>query len=248
MINTLRDSYSVWWADLRIMRHLWQRFLITSVMSPLLYLLAFGYGLGRNMNVEGVSYLSFVIPGIIALTAMTTSFNGAGMKLNVDRLFYKCFDEILMSPVSSISLIIGKSLIGVLRGLIVSLVFLAIGMALSPMNVGVLFFLTLLVTCFTFAFMGVMAALLAKSHQDFATFSTLVLLPMTFLGGTFFSVSHLPGPLSVFMNIIPLTHSSQCLRAVALGHPFPWLSLLVIAAFGAAFFLACLVKVRKLSI
>lgn len=248
MINILRDSYSVWWEDLRIMRHLWQRFLITSLMSPLLYLLAFGYGLGRNINVEGVSYLSFVIPGIIALTAMTTSFNGAGMKLNVDRLFYKCFDEVLMSPVSSVSLIIGKSLIGMLRGLIVSLAFLAIGMALSPMNVGVLFFLTLLVTCFTFAFMGVLAALLAKSHQDMATLSSVLILPMTFLGGTFFSLNQLPGPLSVFLNIIPLTHSSQCLRAAALGQPFPWLSLLVISVFGAAFFVACLVKVRRLSI
>ncbi len=200
------------------------------------------------MEVEGVSYLEFVIPGIIALTAMTTSFNSAGMKLNVDRLFYKCFDEILMAPVSPLSLILGKSLIGVLRGLIVSLVFLIIGIAISPMKVSPLFILPLLLTCFTFSFMGVLAALLAKSHQDMATFSSLVLLPMTFLGGTFFSSSQLPQALKVILYIIPLTHSSQCLRAVTLGQPFPWLSLLAIVGFGLAFFVGCVMVLRRASV
>jgi len=248
MINVLRDSYSVWWADLRILRHLWQRFLITSLMSPFLYLLAFGYGLGRGMKVEGVSYLEFVIPGIIALTAMNTSFNSAGVKLNVDRLFYKSFDEILMTPISPFSLILGKSLIGVLRGLIVSLIFLIIGVAISPMEVGLLSVLTLLFTCFTFSFMGVLAALLARSHQGMATFSSLVLLPMAFLGGTFFSVSHLPQALKVVLYIIPLTHSSQCLRAGALGQPFPWFSLVAILGFGLAFFLGCVLALKRSSV
>jgi len=244
----LTDSYSVWWADLRILRHLWQRFLITSLMSPVLYLLAFGYGLGRGVKIGETSYLSFVIPGIIALTAMNTSFNSAGMKLNVDRLFCRCFDEMLMAPISPISLILGKSLIGVLRGLIVSLVFVIIGVAISSMKVNFLFVLSLLLTCFAFSFMGVLAALLAKSHQDMATFSSLVLLPMTFLGGTFFPLSQLPEALKMVLYIIPLTHSSQCLRAITLGQPFPWLSLLAIVGYGAAFFLGCVLVLRRTSV
>jgi ABC-type multidrug transport system permease subunit len=248
MVRILKDSYSVWWADLRILRHLWQRFLITSLMSPVLYLLAFGFGLGRGVELEGISYLEFVIPGIIALTAMNTSFNSAGMKLNVDRLFYKSFDEMLMAPINSLSLILGKSFIGVLRGLIISLIFLIIGMALSPIELNILFMLTLLLTCFTFSFMGILAALLAKSHQDMATFSSLILLPMTFLGGTFFSLDQLPEALRVILYIIPLTHSSQCLRMVTLGQPFPWLSLLAIAGFGLAFFLGCVLVLRRTSI
>ena len=68
-----------------------------------------------------------------------------------------------------------------------------------------------------------------------ATFSSLVLLPMTFLGGTFFSLSQLPEALKIVLCIIPLTHSSQCLRAVSLGQSFPWLSLLALTAFGTAF-------------
>lgn len=249
MVNVLVDSYSVLWEDLRVLRHLWQRFLITSLVSPVLYLVAFGWGLGRSINVEGASYLQFVIPGIIALTAMTSSFNGAGMKLNIDRLFYKCFDECLMSPISPLSLIIGKALIGVVRGLISSVAFLIIGFIISPtLMLSPIFAVALLFTCFTFAFLGVLAALLAKSHQDMATFSSLVLLPMTFLGGTFFPLSQLPPALNVILHILPLTHSSQCLRAVTLGQPFPWLSLLALGGFGLTFFLGCIIALRRASV
>ena len=253
MVNILVDSYSVLWEDLRVLRHLWQRFLITSLVSPVLYLVAFGWGLGQGRNVEGVSYLEFVIPGIIALTAMTSSFNGAGMKLNIDRLFYKCFDECLMSPISPLSLIIGKASIGVVRGLISSTAFLIIGFIISSiipptLTLSPLFAVALVLTCFAFAFLGVVAALLAKSHQDMATFSSLVLLPMTFLGGTFFPVDQLPQALKVVLYILPLTHSSQCLRAVTLGQDFPWISLLAIVGFGLVFFLGCILVLRRTSV
>jgi len=248
MVNLIQDSYSVWWADLRILRHLWQRFLITSLMTPMLYLLAFGFGLGRGMTIEGVSYLEFVIPGIIALTAMNTSFNSAGAKLNVDRIFYKSFHEMLLAPISPLSLVLGKSFIGVLRGLITSSVFLIISMALSPMRIDAPFVLTLLLTCFTFSFMGIMAALLARSYQDMTAFTSMIILPMTFLGGTFFPVDQLPEALKIAIHFIPLTHTSQCLRAVTLGQPFPWLSLLALAGFGLAFFLACLHLLRRASV
>lgn len=248
-INMLMDTYSVLWEDLKFLSRHWLRTLATSLISPVLYLVAFGWGLGRGVNIEGASYLEFVIPGIIALTAMTSSFNGAGMKLNVDRLFYKCFDECLMSPISRLSLVIGKTLIGVVRGLISSVAFLIIGFIISPtLMISPLFTVVLILTCFVFAFLGVLAALLAKSHQDMATFNSLVMLPMTFLGGTFFSLAQLPEALKVVLYIIPLTHSSQCLRAVTLGQPFPWFSLLAIVGFGLVFFLGCMLVLRRTSV
>ncbi|MDY6910798.1 MAG: ABC transporter permease [Chloroflexota bacterium] len=247
-MRALQDVYSVWWADLRIFRHLCQRFLITSLMSPVLYLLAFGFGLGRGMTVEGVDYLEFVIPGIMALTAMTTSFNAAGMKLNIDRLFLRSFDEMLMAPIGRVPLVMGKSVIGVVRGLIISFCFLIIGLAVSSMNVTPLFLLSLLVSCFMFAFMGVLCAMLTKSHQDMGTFSSVILTPMTFLGGTFFSLEQFPKWLEVVFYLLPLTHSSRCLRAEALGQGFPWLSFFAMLAFGAVFFWLCLVAVRRSSV
>jgi len=248
VITALQDSYSVWWADLRILRHLWQRFLVTSLMSPVLYLLAFGFGLGRWIDVEGTDYLDFVVPGIIALSAMNASFNGAGVKLNVDRLYNKSFDELLMVPISSFSLILGKSMVGVFRGLIISACFLMIGLAASPMNVTPLLVLVLIASCFMFSFMGVLCALLAKTHVDMATFTSIIIMPMTFLGGTFFSLNELPAWLKGMLYVLPLTHTSNCLRAEALGTDFPWLSFLGIVGFGAVFFYGCMTVLRRSSI
>ncbi|MHC1631218.1 MAG: ABC transporter permease [Methanotrichaceae archaeon] len=170
--------------------------------------------MGRGISVYGASYFEFVVPGIIALTAMNSSFNGAGTRLNVDRLYFKSFDECLMAPISHLSL----------------------------------FLVSLLLTCLAFAFFGVLAALLARSHEDMATFGSLILLPMTFLGGTFFSVSQVPAALKFVLYALPLTHSSMCLRAAALDQAFPWGSFLAIGCFWLAFFIGCTQVLKRASV
>jgi ABC-2 type transport system permease protein len=249
MANLLGDIYSVLWVDLRFLRRHWLRTLATSIVNPVLYLVAFGYGLGRGISFGGYGYLEFVIPGIIALTAMTGSYNGAGMKLHVDRLFYKCFDEYLLSPISLFSLAIGKTMIGVVRGLIASAALLIVGAIISPtLIISPLFVLVLVTSCFVFSFLGVLVGLLAKSHQDMGTFSTLVILPMTFLCGTFFSLSQLPEALKAVLYVLPLTHSSESLRAAALGQPFPWPSFLALLGFGLIFFAGCMLALKRASV
>jgi ABC-type multidrug transport system permease subunit len=249
MMNVFRDIYSVLWVDVRNMRRHWKSTIATSLMLPLLYLVAFGYGLGRGLNVDGGSYLSFVIPGIVALTAFSTSFSGAASKLQVDKFFYKSFDELLMSPVSSYSIVIGKALIGVLRGVICAIAIYAVGLILAPtILVSPLFFLMLLLSCFVFALFGVLIALVITSHQGMSTFSTLVILPMTFLCGTFFSLSQLPDAAEAVLYFLPLTHSTELLRATVLGMPFPWLSFAGLLAFGVAFFVGCMVALKKSSV
>jgi ABC-type multidrug transport system permease subunit len=111
-----------------------------------------------------------------------------------------------------------------------------------------MFWLTLVVTCFVFSFLGVFVALIAKSHQDMSVFMSLVILPMSFLSGTFFSLSQVPEALRVVLSFSPLTHTSLCLRASALGQPFPWWSLLVLVGFGAVFFGLCFVALRRTSL
>ena len=246
MLQTLRDIYAVVWVDLRFLRRNLGKTMALTLVAPILYLLAFGYGLGRGASIEGFSYLQFVIPGILALTAMTTAFNTSGLKLHVDRLFFKCFDETLMSPVSAFSIITGKALIGVVRGLLSSAALLLACLVFSPLPaVSLLFPLSLVVTCFAFSFLGVIVALLAKTHQDMTLFMSLVVLPMAFLSGTFFSLSQVPEALSIILSISPLTHACLCLRASALGQPFPWVSLLVLIGFGVAFFVLCFAALKK---
>lgn len=249
MITVLRDIYSVLWVDLRFLRRHWLRTLATSLVNPVLYLVAFGYGLGGGITFDGYSYLAFVMPGIIALTAMSSSYGGAGLKLHVDRLFYRCFDEYLMSPISLFSLAVGKTLIGVVRGLISTVALLAVGLVISPtLIVSPLFVLVLVSSCFVFSFLGVLVGMLAQSHQDMTTFSTLVILPMTFLSGTFFSLSQLPEAVKAVLYLLPLTHSSECLRAAALGQAFPWLSFVALLGFGLLFFAGSMWALKRTSI
>ena len=243
------DAYSILWADLMALKRRGPRFLITTLVSPVLYMVAFGWGLGRGMSLNGTSYLQFVIPGIIALTAMTSSFNGAGTRLNVDRLYFKSFDECLMAPIELTSLLMGKALIGVVRGLISSAAFLVVALLIAPgMHIGPQFLIGLLLTCLTFSFLGVLAALLAKSHEDMATFSSLILIPMTFLGGTFFSLSQVPIGLKYALYILPLTHASLFLRAAALDQPLPWTSFLALLAFFVAFLAGGMMALKRTSI
>ena len=249
IVESIMDAYSILWADLMALKRRGLRFLITTLVSPLLYLVAFGWGLGRGMSLNGTSYLEFVIPGIIALTAMTISFNGAGNRLNVDRLFYKSFDECLMAPIGLTSLLMGKALIGVFRGLLSSVAFLVVALLIAPaMHIGPLFLVGLVLTCLTFAFLGVLAALLARSHEDMATFGSLILMPMTFLGGTFFSLSQVPVGLKYALYILPLTHASLFLRAAALDQPLPWTSFLALVAFFVIFLLGGMMALKRASV
>jgi ABC-2 type transport system permease protein len=249
MLDAVRDVYSILWVDLRFLRRHWRATVATSLVNPILYLVAFGYGLGRGVSFDGVGYLEFVIPGIIAMTAMSTSYSGAGSKLNVDRLFFKSFDECLMSPISLYSIVVGKALIGVVRGLISSVAILAVGLVLSPMLVvSPLFMLVLIVSCSVFSLLGVLIALVINSHSDMSTFSNLVMLPMTFLAGTFFSLSLLPDAAKAVLYVLPLTHSSECLRAAALAQPFPWFSFAALLGFGLFFFVGSIVALKKASV
>jgi ABC-2 type transport system permease protein len=249
MLNNLRDIYSVLWADLRNMRRHWKPTVASSLVLPFLYLAAFGYGLGRNTIIDGVSYLTFVIPGIVALTAFSTSFDGAAFKLQVDKIFYQSFDELLLSPVSLRSIVAGKSLIGVIRGLISSVSILIVGVIISPtIIIGPMLVIVLIVSCFVFALFGVLVALVTNSHQRMSTFNNLVILPMTFLCGTFFAISQMPNAAKAVLYALPLTHSSECLRASALGQSFPWLSLMALLVFGLAFFIGSIITLKKASV
>lgn len=249
MFSTVSDVYSVVWPELRFLRRNWLSILATSLVSPVLYLVAFGYGLGNDLTVEGVSYIAFIIPGIVALTSMTVSFGGAAMKLNVDRLYYKSFDEFLMSPISHSSIIIGKAMLGVVRGLLSCSAIILMGALISPrLIIDPLFLLSLLASCMAFSLFGVFAALVVNSHQSMSTFNSLVMLPMTFLCGTFFALSQVPEFVRMVLYALPLTQASECIRAAALGEQFPWISLLALLAFGGVFYFASLYKLKKSSI
>lgn len=241
------DFYTVFWREMIAFRRSFWKFTATRLISPFLYLVAFGWGLGRNITVNGGSYLDFVVPGIIALSAMTVSFNAVGVSLNMSRLYHKTLEEYLLAPVSSLSLVLGKVLAGTVRGLLAALIILLLGFLFGARPAaGLGFFTVVFLTCFLFAALGVVAAMTVPSHEDMANFSTFVILPMAFLCGTFFRAENLPPVVADLIYCLPLTHTSYALRSLAGGAGLPVQSLLVLAAYAAVFLAAAVWVIRRL--
>lgn len=230
------DLYIFFYKDLLLLRERLSKFLSSALVAPLLYLGAFGWGLGRRLQMEGLSYLDFVVPGIVAITAMTASFSGVAINLNMSRLYTKTFDSYRTSPIRPMSIVIGHTLAGIFRGLVSSLGVLGAGFLFGAhLQLEMGFLLALLLSTMVFAAFGVFAALTVNSHEDLSLFNTFVIFPMSFLCGTFFSISGLPPLLRQAIYLLPLTHSSLLLRGLALGGPVSYLSVLALSGYALLF-------------
>ncbi|SDF73386.1 ABC transporter permease [Sporomusa acidovorans] len=226
------DVYTVFWRDWVVLNRRLAKFILSRMISPVLYLVAFGWGLGRNLSMSGGSYLDFILPGIMALNAMNISFSAVGSPLNMSRLYHKTLEEYLIAPVSPASFVAGKVLAGALRGLIsCTVIFVLAYLFGAKLIITTGFILTLSLTCLLFAALGLVAAMLINSHEDMASFNTYVLLPMSFLCATFFTPDRLPVVVKWFIELLPLTHATYALRAIGAGAETPWLSVIVLAAY-----------------
>ncbi|WP_027718433.1 ABC transporter permease [Desulfovirgula thermocuniculi] len=240
------DFYTVFWREMVVFRRTFIKFFASRLVSPLLYLVAFGWGLGRGLSMDGGSYLEFVVPGIVALSAMNTSFNAVGVSLNMSRLYHKTLEEYLIAPISASAFVLGKVLAGTVRGLVASLIILGLAFLFGAhLVVNGWFLLVVFLTCFLFAALGVVAAMTINSHEDMANFSTFVILPMSFLCGTFFSPDRLPKAVAYIIEVLPLTHASYALRALARGGEVLPISLAVLLGYAIALFLAGVWVVKK---
>ena len=231
------NFYPIVWKELLLIRKKPWRFLASSLVMPVLYLVTFGWGLGRAMNVGGGRYLEFVLPGILALSAMNNSFSPVSTSLNISKLYTKTLEEVLVSPVSPWDITLGRTLTGLVRGMFSAFMLMLVGLASGVhMHLSLAFFVVLALTAFCFGAAGVAAAMLASTHEDMANFNSFFIIPMSFLAGTFFSPDRLPEPFMSLILVYPLTHASLLLRALASGGNPSTGSVLVLAAYTVMFF------------
>ncbi|ARV62355.1 ABC transporter permease [Nostocales cyanobacterium HT-58-2] len=234
-IQTLiADSLTVFWGDWLELRVRITQVAASGLISPLIYILAFGLGLGSSIKPgTGISgnynnYLEFLLPGMVALSSMTISFGGTTFSICGDRLFTKNFEELLLVPVHPLALHMGKMLAGVLRGLMTSgsVIFVALLFTRNLNFLNPLFLLILVLNCAVFAGLGVIVGLTVKSLESVGLYNNFVIIPMSFLGATFFDPSTLPAGLKVVVYLLPLTYASLGLRAAAYSplFQFPWYS------------------------
>ena len=239
-MSAIMDSFRVAWIDMCFLRRNIVSVLVTCLVSPLLYLLAFGYGLGRGMTVEGFEYISFMIPGVIALSTLTSCFSTVASKVMVQRVYYQSFDELFLCSMKPMAIIMGKTYAGTVRGLLSAFVLYALGMLLSnDMHISLMAAFVIVLSSVVYSLMGVFCGLLSNSNLTMNMITSLLIVPMTFLCGTLFSLDALPQAVQAVIEVLPLTHTTACMRAAALGTPFPWLSLLVILIYGVIFAAVC---------
>jgi ABC-2 type transport system permease protein len=231
------NFYPIFWKEMMLIRKKPWRFLASSLVMPVLYLVTFGWGLGRGLNVTGGRYLDFVLPGILALSAMNNSFSPVSTSLNISKLYTKTLEEVLVSPVSNWDIVLGRTLTGLVRGLFSSLMILLVGIVSGGhLQLSAGFFFVLILTAFCFGAAGVAAAMVAQTHEDMANFNSFFIIPMSFLAGTFFSPDRLPEPFKSLILVYPLTHASLLLRTLASGREPSFVFLAVLGAYTALFY------------
>jgi ABC-2 type transport system permease protein len=223
---------TIFWGDWLDLRVRIVQVAASGLISPLIYILAFGLGLGSALDSvtkpsAGENYLQFILPGMVALSSMVISFGGTTFSICGDRLFTKTFEEMLLMPIHPLALHLGKMLAGIVRGLLTagSVILVAVlftGKIWSFLNP--LFLLVLILNCAVFAGLGVLVGLNVKSLESVGIYNNFLIVPMSFLGGTFFDAATLPIALKAIVYVLPLTYTSLGLRAAAYLPiaQFPW--------------------------
>lgn len=202
--NDLRQSF-------KSVRHV-----VWSLLFPIFMMLTFSFRYG--ITGPDVEFINFLIPGIVAMTAMFGSINET-MSIVWDKSL-GVFDRILAAPVSSVSIILGKTMSGAVMGVISALVLLTIGnvvFGVSFINIS-LVLLIILLASFSFTGIGTIISGLASEPREAMMLSNLLRFPMMFLGGVFFSVDVMPMPLPYIARALPLTYATEALRAVQMSN------------------------------
>lgn len=247
--NTLwPDAMAIFSAEWLKLRPRIPQLMSSGLISPLIYIVGFGLGLGSALDSTmkpsaGDSYLEFILPGMIALSSMTISFAGTTFSICGDRLYSKTFDELLLMPVHPLALFLGKMLTGIARGMLTAVSVLVIAILftgkitsfLNPLFLGLL-----ILNCAVFSSLGVLIGLQVKSLESVGLYNNFLIVPMSFLGATFFDPQTLPTVLKAVVYCLPLTYTTTGLRAAAYLPlaDFPWYSfpILLVTAIALALF------------
>jgi ABC-2 type transport system permease protein len=174
------------------------RTLLQSVVSPVvstsLYFVVFGAAIGsRITEIDGVSYGSFIVPGLIMLTLLTQSTMNASFGIYFPR-FTGTIYEILSAPVSPFEIVLGYVGAAATKSIILGLIILATSWMFVPLRIAHPFWMIafLLLTAATFSLLGFIIGIWAEGFERLQIIPLLIITPLTFLGGTFYSTSVLP--------------------------------------------------------
>lgn len=205
--------------EIKRFTRIWVQTLLPPVITMALYFIIFGKLIGSRIgDMGGFTYVQFVAPGLIMMAVLTNAY------ANVVSSFYsakfqRSIEEILVSPTPNYIILLGFTLGGVTRGLLVgvmvtglSLIFTDLPLYNIPVTLGFVF-----LTATLFSLAGFINAVYANSFDDISIVPTFVLTPLTYLGGVFYSVNLLPEFWQTVSKANPILHMVNAFRYGVLG-------------------------------
>jgi len=168
--------------------------LISPVITTSLYFVVFGTAIGSRIQlVEGVDYAAFIVPGLIMLTILTQAVTNAAFGIFFPKFIGSIY-ELLSAPVSFLEIVIGFVGAAATKALVIGLVILGTSTLFVDLHIAhpVLMFVILIITCVVFALLGFIIGIWAKNFEQLQLVPLLIITPLVFLGGSFYSISMLP--------------------------------------------------------
>ena len=173
---------------------IWTQTLIPPMLTSSLFILIFGYSLGSRISeIAGVSYLEFILPGLLMMGVIMSAYAGTSFSLFIQK-FHGSIQELLVAPIAYWQIIAGFTISAMLRSLLVGLGILLVSLLFASVNIyNILILLSfILLVSMLFSFAGIATALWADDFDQVSVFSTFLITPLTYLGGVFYSINMLP--------------------------------------------------------
>jgi lipooligosaccharide transport system permease protein len=234
-------AFRVFEAEARIYRRVWRGSVVSSFLNPVLFLLAMGVGLGTLVDanvpqgLEGVPYLTFLAPGLLAATAMQTGAGEGSYKVMAGIRWLKTYHARLATPLGVSGLVNGHMLWSAARVLMVSAIYAVVIAAfrVAPVWQTLLAVGPALLTGIAMAALTTAYTSRIKNETGLPFFFRFVVIPMFLFSGAFFPISQLPDWLHWFAYATPLFHGVELCRAIVVGTTplvAPWISVTYLSA------------------
>lgn len=227
----------------RVIR-IWKQTLVPPIITTTLYFLIFGKLIGGRIGeMNGVSYMQFIAPGLVMMTAITASYVNTASSFFLSK-FTRTYEELLVSPLSSHDIILGYIIGSMMRGGLAGILVMLVSLCFVSFDIHswAMILLTLMMTTIAFALGGFINAIYAKTFDDVGIIPTFVLTPLTYLGGVFYSISLLPEFWQTVSKFNPIVYMVNGFRYGFLGvsdvpviYTFGVLLLFIVVLYSIAF-------------
>ena len=198
---------------------LYNQTIIPGLLSSFLYIIVFGTTLGNRINLDnGIEYINYIIPGLAMMSVLNQSYQNSASSIMQGK-YLKFIEDILILPLSGLQICLGYIIGGAVRGLISGLGIIIICIFLTDFTINnyLLSIFYLIIVSWTFSAFGVIIGIYAKTWDAVGSFSNFIILPMTFLGGVFYSPNMLPEFWRNISYINPIYWMINGLRYSTLG-------------------------------